>query len=121
MAKRTGPTNQKTQELIISLKKQSRKEKVKLWRDIADRLQKPARKRAEVNLNKLEKYCKKNETALIPGKLLGDGSLTKPLTVSALNASESAIKKLQLTKSMYLSIEELMVKNPKGKKIRIMA
>lgn len=120
MTKRTGPTNPTTKSLIVKLMKQSKKENVEIWRDIAERLQKPSRQRAEINLNTLEKYCKDNDTIIVPGKLLGSGVLTKPLNVAALAASKAAIERLHKAKGKYLSIEELINKNPKGSGIRIM-
>lgn len=121
MTKRTGPTNPVTKSLVIRLVKQSKKEKVEIWSAVAERIKRPSRQRAEVNLNELDKYCKNNETVIIPGKLLGAGMLTKPLNVAALSASKSAIERLNKAKGIYLSIEELMNKNPKGSGIKIMA
>ena len=120
MSKRTGPTNPVTAALVSELKKLSNKEKVAIWKDVASRLSRPTRIRAEVNVNHAEANLRKDEIALVPGKLLATGDVTKPITVAALNASASAKEKIKAAKGHFLTIQELMVKNPKGKKVRIL-
>lgn len=120
MAKRTGPTNPVTTTLVSELKKLSTKQKVKIWKDIASRLTRSTRIRSEVAVGKVEKYLKKDEVAVVPGKLLGDGEVTRAITVAALKASASAKEKIQAAKGQYLSIQELIKKNPQGKKVRIL-
>lgn len=120
MVKGTGPTNPTTKQLIRDLRSLSNKQKVKIWKDIAKRLEKPSRQRPAVNLSKLEKYVRKNEKVIIPGKLLGNGEITKPLTIAALSSSKSASEKVKKSKGKYLSIQEFMKLNPKGSKTRIM-
>ena len=77
MVKRTGPTNPHLQQLIRDLRKLSAQNQVKLWKRIVIDLQRPTRIRRKVNLYKIEKYLRNGETALIPGKLLSLGNLTK--------------------------------------------
>lgn len=119
MSKRTGPTNPVTLALVAELKKLSRKEKAKIWNDIAHRLSKSTRIRSEVNVSKIENHLKKDETAIIPGKLLGNGEVTKPIIVAAFKASSSAKEKIKAAKGQFLTIHELAKKNPKGKNVRI--
>src|SRR3989344_2338356 len=119
MVKRTGPTNPHLQQLIRDLKKLSSQKQVKLWKRIATDLQRPTRIRRKVNLYKIEKYLKDGETALIPGKLLSVGDLTKKTEIAAYQASEQAKEKIKKSGSKFLTIHELMKKNPQGKKVRI--
>lgn len=116
MAKRTGPTNLYLQELIRNLKKLSNKEKVNIWKAVAKNLEKPTRKRRKVNLSKINKYAKENETILVPGKVLSSGKMEKNTTIAAFQFSEAARMKLG---NNAVSIQTLMEKNPKGKNIRI--
>src|SRR3989344_1732324 len=117
MAKHTGPTTQELRKLIIDLRKLSVKQKVNLWKRIADDLEKPTRKRREVNLYKISKYTKKEETALIPGKVLSLGNLDKKITIAAYKFSKEAKDKINKI-GKAISIKELIKENPKGKKIR---
>ena len=52
MAKRTGLTNPQLQDLIKELKKKSIEHKVKIWKRIADDLEKPVRQRRIINFYK---------------------------------------------------------------------
>lgn len=117
--KRTGPTNPNLQKLIRDLKKLSAEKQVKLWRRIAKDLEKPTRIRRKVNLYKVQKYLKDGETAIVPGKLLSLGELTKKAEIAAYQASQQAKEKIAKAGSKFLTIQELMKKNPQGKKIRI--
>ena len=117
--KRTGPTNSVLRKLIIDLNKLSRKEKVSLWKVISNELNKPTRKRREVNLYKIDQYTREGETALIPGKVLSEGSLNKKLTVAAYKFSDEAREKINKI-GKAISIKELMRENPEGKKVRIL-
>jgi len=56
---------------------------------------------------------------VVPGKLLGAGALDHAVTVAAFGASEKAKEKLAAAKAKYLSIPELVEKNPKGANIKI--
>ena len=113
--KRTGPTNDNLRKLIIDLNNASKKLNVPLWSRIAFELNKPTRKRREVNLRQINSYINDGEIALVPGKVLGDGDLTKKAKVAAFRFSESAKAKIKDS----LSIEELVKTNPKGKGVRI--
>lgn len=115
MGKTTGPTNPNLSKLIQDLRILSFKEDVNIWKSIANELEKPTRRRRSVNLSKIDRYSKENETILVPGKVLGTGSVSKNITIAAYQFSESAKKKLK----NYLLIQDLMEKNPKGKDIRI--
>ena len=115
MGKPTGPTNPNLSKLIQELKMLSFKEKVNIWKSIAKELEKPTRRRRSVNLSKIDRYSKDNETIIVPGKVLGSGAISKTVTIAAFQFSESAKKKLK----NFMLIHELMKKNPKGKNTRI--
>ena len=116
--RRTGPTNPNSSKLINDLKILSTKEKSKLWKRIAYELEKPTRKRTEVNLYTINKYTREGETALIPGKVLSLGEINKKISVAALNFSGQAREKINKI-GKAISIQELVKQNPKGKKVRI--
>ncbi len=115
MVKRTGPTNLGLRNLIQELKKASSEQNVKIWKRIAEDLSRSTRIRREVNIDKINRYAKDKETIVVPGKVLGVGELNKDVSVAAFRFSESAKKKIKNS----LTIQELIKKNPKGKKVRI--
>ncbi len=118
MVKRTGPTNKVLRKLIIDLENLGRKQKVPLWKRIATELNKPTRERRVVNISKIDRYTKKDEIALVPGKILSEGELTKKLTIAGFNFSEKAFEKINKS-GKAITIEQLIKENPKGKKVRI--
>ncbi len=116
MTKRTGPTNIELKALISQLNEKARKEKINLWKRVAYELNKSTRKRADVNLDKINKYTRNGEIALIPGKVLGKGEINKKIKVAAYNFSKSSKDKL---KDNAILLKDLMKDKIKGKRIRI--
>lgn len=111
-------TNQNLVMLVQELKKASNTHKSRLWKRVAADLEKAARQRRIVNLAKLNRFTKENETIVVPGKVLGAGSLSHKLTVAAFSFSQSA--KDEINKNgKAIPISDLIKEDPKGKKIRI--
>jgi large subunit ribosomal protein L18e len=113
-------TNPNTVSLIEYLFKASAENGVNIWKDIAERLARPKRLYAEVNVSKIQRYAKEGETVLVPGKVLGGGRISKPVTVVALGFSETAKEKITSAGGKCMGIKELVEKNPKGSGVRIM-
>ena len=117
--KKVKTTNPELIDLIRFLKKQGRENKADIWRDIAERLAKPKRKRIAVNISRLNRYTQKNEMVVVPGKVLGTGEIGHPVTVTAFAFSEKAKEKIKARRGKCLSFFDLIKKNPKGSKVRI--
>ena len=120
MIKQTRKTNPMLISLIQDLKRNAHENNAPIWKDIALRLEKPSRNWSEVNLDRIDKYIKENETALIPGKVLSPGNLTKKVSIAAWSFSDNAIAKIKNAGGKAISIQELIKNNPKGKDIRIL-
>ncbi|MEM3356946.1 MAG: 50S ribosomal protein L18e [Candidatus Bathyarchaeia archaeon] len=112
-------TNPELVQLILFLKKQSREKNVAIWLDVAKYLAKARRQRVAVNLSRINRYTQKSDVVVVPGKILGAGSLDHAITVAAFGASEKAKEKLAAAKAKYLSIPELVETNPKGSNVKI--
>ncbi|MBI2565140.1 50S ribosomal protein L18e [Candidatus Woesearchaeota archaeon] len=119
MVKRTGSTNEQILSLISVLQKEASVNKIDFWKRIAFDLNKPSRQRREVNISKLNRHTQNNETVIVPGKVLGSGSLDHPLVIAALTFSQSARNIIEQAKGKCLTIGELLKQNPQGKNIRI--
>lgn len=117
--KKLKTTNPELIELIRFLKKQGKENKAEIWRDIAERLAKPRRKRVAVNLSRLDRHTHKSETVVVPGKVLGTGDISHSITVTAFAFSEKAKVKIKAAKGKFLSFPELIKKNPKGSNVKI--
>ncbi len=112
-------TNPELVSLIRSLKQKSREEEVNIWRDIAERLEKPLRVWPEVNVSRIERYAQDSDVIIVPGKVLGSGKITKKVIVSAFRFSKEAREKIEKAGGKVLTIDELMAVNPKGKGVKI--
>lgn len=118
MVKRTGPTNPELQKLINDVKETAKSSNINLWKRIAYELEKPTRRRRSVNIYRINKHTREGETAIVPGKVLSMGEMTKKLTVAAYQFSREAEEKINKI-GKAITIKELIKKNPQGKKIRI--
>lgn len=112
-------TNPELIELTSFLKKQSRENKVEIWRDIAERLTKARRKRIAINLSRLNRYTQKSETVAVPGKVLATGEMTHPITIAAFAFSGEARQKISAARGKCVSFQDLIKKNPTGSNVKI--
>ena len=107
-------------ELIVALKTKAIADSSGFWKRIAVDLERSTRARRIVNVNRIEKFAKENETIVIPGKVLADGILKKKVNVVAFSFSGNAKQKIMEAKGNTMTIHELMKKNPKTSELRIM-
>ncbi len=119
MALKTKTTNVYYYALIKQLRKVSRENKAKIWRYVAELLDRPRRKRVIVNLSKINRLTKEGDTVVVPGKVLAGGDLTHPVTIAAYAFSEKAKEKITKAKGRAISILELVKENPKGSNVKI--
>jgi len=89
-----------------------------VWRVIAEGLNRPRRRRCEVDISRIEKFAMAKETVVVPGIVLGKGEVTKPLNVAALKFSASAKMKIEKAGGRCMDISELDDKTVS--KVRIM-
>ena len=99
---------------VTDLKEASRKNDAPVWRRIAMRLEGPSQNWPSVNISKLEYNINKNSKVVVPGKLLGAGTITKKMTVSAYSFTQSAIDKVEAAGGKCLSYNDFIKSNPKG-------
>lgn len=106
--------------LIERLDKAGIEKKAPAWRAVAKGLNRPRRQGYKVSLQRLEANAKDKESVVVPGVVLGSGEIKKALTVAAVRFTPSAREKIEKAGGRCLEIEEMLEKNPKGSKIRIM-
>ena len=92
--KPTGPSNQQLKTLIQELKKKAIIDSSPFWKRIAVDLERPTRNRRAVNLSRLNRFTKENETVIVPGKVLASGDMNHKITVVAYAFSDGAMEKL---------------------------
>jgi len=91
-----------------------------LWSAVASELSKVRRNRREVNVHKIAKYTDEGDVVVVPGKVLGDGSLDHKVEVAAYRFTAGAEKKIKEAGGRNMGILELVKKNPKGGKIKLL-
>ncbi|KAB1188120.1 MULTISPECIES: 50S ribosomal protein L18e [Haloferax] len=111
-------TNPRLNSLIAELKAVSRESGANVWQDVADRLEKPRRTHAEVNLSRIERYAREDETVVVPGKVLGSGVLQKNVTVAAVDFSSTARTKIEQVGDV-VTLEQIAEQNPEGSNVRV--
>jgi len=112
-------TNPQINQLIQILKEKAYQEETLLWKDLARKLEKSTRSRAEVNISRINRHSAPDETILVPGKVLGSGALDHKVQVAALDFSKQAAEKIIDAGGECLDITILLEKNPQGSGVRI--
>ena len=111
-------TNPRLASLIAELKTVSRDSGANVWADVADRLEKPRRTHAEVNLGRIERYAREDETVVVPGKVLGSGVLETDVTIAAVDFSSTAETKIEEVGNA-VALEQAIDENPEGSNVRV--
>jgi large subunit ribosomal protein L18e len=111
-------SNPRLRSLIADLKSAARSAGGDVWADVAERLEKPRRTHAEVNLGRIERYAREDETVVVPGKVLGSGALRTEVTVAAVDASGTARTKIDQV-GEFVELEQALEDNPEGSGVRV--
>lgn len=104
---------------VWTLRQASKKSKAPIWKALEREVAGPRNNRREVNVGRLAEITKANEVVVVPGKVLGTGSMVHKLTVCAFSVSAAAIKKITDAGGKVVMFEELIKKYPDGKGVRI--
>ncbi|MEF8771570.1 50S ribosomal protein L18e [Halodesulfurarchaeum sp.] len=112
-------TSPRLSSLIAECKSVARKTGADIWQDVAGRLEKPRRSHAEVNLSRIERYAREDETVVVPGKVLGSGALRKSVTVAAVDFSSSAQTKIEHADGEVLNLEQALEQHSDGSEMRV--
>jgi len=116
---RTGPTNIILRKTIRILYKMAREYNAPIWRAVAEELEKPRRKRRVVNLSRINRYTKEGEVVVVPGKVLGSGTIDHKVTIAAIGFSKTALEKIKSAGGQALHILDLIKVNPRGTNVKI--
>jgi large subunit ribosomal protein L18e len=96
-----------------------KKNKAPIWRALEKELAGPRANRREINVRRLAELTKADEVVVVPGKILGTGSLGHKLTVCAFSISETAAKKIIESGGKVVTFDDLIKKHSDGKGVRI--
>ena len=113
--------NPELHRVVVELRKAAHAHAAPIWGSVADRLERARHQGTPMNVGHLERLAKPQETIVVPGKLLADGPLSKPLTVAALAYSSEARSKVHAAGGTALTISELLKTKPDGTGVRLLA
>lgn len=110
--------NEALQRLIFDCIEASREHDAPVWRTVANTLSSPTRDHPTVNLNDFNNVPTE-EILLVPGKVLGGGTLVNDdINVAAHKFSSSAKQRIEQNGEAY-TLRQLLDNNPDGDNIRI--
>jgi large subunit ribosomal protein L18e len=104
---------------IWILRNAFKRNKAPIWRALQEELAGPRANRREINVRRLAEITKADEVVVVPGKVLGTGSLGHKLTVCAFSISQTAARKITESGGKVVNFDDLINKHPDGKGVRI--
>ena len=107
--KKKGPERKDIIEAVILLKRA----KKPLFGKVADMLFAPRRTRPVVNVSKISKFTKSKSVAVVPGKVLGAGTIEHAVEIVALDFAGSAKKKIEAAGGKCRNFKWLVERGPK--------
>jgi len=72
-----------------------------------------------VNVGRISRVAGGAAAVLVPGKVLGTGTLDKKVVVGAFSFSGSAKSKISAAGGSAISVEQLLKKYPKGRGVKL--
>ena len=100
--------NMLTFETNRLIKQEYKHTKKRIWKTLLELCSSSRRRTITVNLSKIARYTVNSKIALVPGKVLGFGSINIPLTVAALSFSQQAKQKIESQGGKCRSIRDLL-------------
>jgi len=86
-----------------------------IWRAAIKMLMKTRSRRVEVNVGKIDKLSKDGDVILVPGKVLGGGTVSHSIVVGCFNCSKAASDKIRKAGGKALTLTEFVEKYRDGK------
>ncbi|MDD1720522.1 MAG: 50S ribosomal protein L18e [Euryarchaeota archaeon] len=117
--KKTEKTNPELIELIRVFRQSAREHQAAIWKELARRLEAPSNNHAEVNLSRLNRSTSSDDVVVVPGKVLGTGSIDHPICIAALSFSETARVKILAASGKIETFSKMMDTMPSGSNIKI--
>lgn len=68
----------------------------------------PARRRHSVDIYKISRHTKEGDSVIVPGKVLGTGTMSHSVNIAALGFSASAEKSLKDAKCKIIGIKDVL-------------
>ncbi|MGI0094356.1 MAG: 50S ribosomal protein L18e, partial [Nitrosotalea sp.] len=106
-------------QMVKTLRGASKKNNAPIWERLADLALKPTRAKRTMNLGQLDKFVSDNDVVVVPGKVLGTGSLSHKITLCSFSISTTGAKKIIQSGGKISDISEIIKNHPTGKGVKI--
>ncbi len=80
----------------------------KLWKRVYSLVEVPARRRAVVNLSKINSNTREGDNVVVPGKVLSNGRIGHRVNISAIEFSGPALKMLKDANCNVVELKEML-------------
>jgi large subunit ribosomal protein L18e len=107
-------TNQVVIQMVKTLRGASKKNNAPIWEKLAELALKPTRAKRTLNLGQID-----NDVIIVPGKVLGTGSLSHKITLCSFSMSSTGAKKILESGGKILDISQIIKNYPTGKGVKI--
>jgi large subunit ribosomal protein L18e len=112
-------TNQVVIQMVKALRGASKKNNAPIWEKLAEFALKPTRAKRTLNLGQIDKFVSDNDVIIVPGKVLGTGSLSHKITLCSFSISSTGAKKIMQSGGKILDITQIIKNYPTGKGVKI--
>ena len=112
-------TNQVVLHMAKELEVASKKNKAPIWSRLAEEALKTARSKRVLNLGQIDRFVSDNDVVVVPGKVLGTGSLSHKITLCSFSISTTGAKKVVQSGGKIVDFAQLIKTNPTGKGVKI--
>ena len=103
--------------LAHQLHKAAGANKAPIWERLSREALKPGSARRTVNVKKLAQLTSGGQTVAVPGKVLGTGTISHPISLFSFSISEAAARKVAAAGGRLLSGAEAVEASPSGKDV----
>ncbi|MDA4111279.1 MAG: 50S ribosomal protein L18e [Thaumarchaeota archaeon] len=107
-------------KLGFQTEKHSKKSKQRIWKDVSEALLTSRKNRPVVNLADISRNSSDGSRVLVPGKVLGLGTIDHKVTIAAYSFSKDARSKIKASGGTCLGIGEFMESTPSVKDVLLL-
>jgi len=105
--------------MVKTLRGASKKNNAPIWEKLAEMALKPTRAKRTINLGQIDKFVADNDVVIVPGKILGTGSLSHKISICSFSISTTGAKKITESGGKILDISQIIKNHPTGKGVKI--
>lgn len=80
----------------------------KLWNRVYRLVEVPARRRAAVNISKIDRITKDGDNVIVPGKVLSSGEMTHKVNIAAMEFSATALRALKDSNCKVVQLKDMV-------------